>query len=371
MHRQQNTAEHLLLRDHVADERAAVAARAHRAGAGGVDGAVVVRKARVAEVKATFTGERRTHAAGARRQHAVEHVDAHANAAHERGRVADAHEIARLVLRHVLGNQRRQRLEHGLVVLAHRVATDAVAGEVAALLQVAQRSQAQIHMHATLDDAKERLVITGVGLIAALGPHTRQLHGALDIGTRGRIAGALVELHADVGAELHGDFHVVLRRPEHVAAVVVVDDKVNALVSELNGVVVAEDLETARVGEDGAVPVHKLVQSAQLGDGVFTGTHGQVVGVGEHDLRTELLNGLGGDALDVCLGAHGHKDRCLDVTVRGMQHAGARVRRRVLGDQVECKEALVHKLELLGCGSYTDHYTGNQQPAPTRQKLVH
>ena len=47
VHRQQNTAEHLLLRDHVTDERTAVAARAHRAGAGGVDGAVVVRKARV------------------------------------------------------------------------------------------------------------------------------------------------------------------------------------------------------------------------------------------------------------------------------------------------------------------------------------
>ena len=46
VHRQQNAAEHLLLRDHVTDERAAVAARAHRAGAGGVDGAVVAQSAR-------------------------------------------------------------------------------------------------------------------------------------------------------------------------------------------------------------------------------------------------------------------------------------------------------------------------------------
>ena len=274
------------------------------------------------------------------------------------------------MLRHVLGNQRRQRLEHGLVVLAHRVAADAIAGEVAALLQVAQRAQAQVQMHATLDDAKERLVITGVSLVAALGPHARQLHGALNVGARGGIARALVELHADVGAELHGDFHVVLGRPEHVAAVVIVDDKAHALVGELDGVVVAKHLETARIGKDGAVPVHKLVQSAQLGDGVLAGTHGQVVGVGEHNLRTELLNGLGGDALDVCLGAHGHKDRRLDVSVRGVQHAGARVRRRVFGDQVEFKKALVHKLELLGCGSYANHYTGNPQGAPTRQKLV-
>ena len=133
----------------------------------------------------------------------------------------------------------------------------------------------------------------------------------------------------------------------------------------------AEHLEAARVGKNGAMPVHKFVQSAQLSDGVLAGTHGQVVGVGEHDLRTELLDGLGGDALDVCLGAHGHKDRRLDVAMRGVQHAGTRVRRRVLGDQVEFKKVLVHKLELLGCGSYANHYTGNPQGAPTRQKLAH
>ena len=118
------------------------------------------------------------------------------------------------------------------------------------------------------------------------------------------------------------------------------------------------------------MPVHKLVQSAQLGDGVLAGTHGQVISIGKHDLGAELFDGLGRNALDVCLGAHGHEDRCLDVAVRGVQHAGTRVRGRVLGDQVEFKEALVHKLELLGCGSYADHYTGNPQGAPTRQKLA-
>ena len=371
MHRQQNAAEHLLLRDHVANERAAVAARAHRAGAGGIDGAVIVRKTRIAEVEATLARKRRAHAAGARRQHAVEHVDAHTHTAHEGGGIADAHQVTRLVLGHILARKRCQRLEHGLVVLAHRVAANAVTGEVAALLQMAQRAQAQVQVHAALNDAKERLVIAGMRLIAALGPHTRQLNGALNVGARGGIARALVELHADIRAELHGDFHVVLGRPEHVAAVVIVDDKAHALVGELDGVVVAEHLEAARISKNGAVPVHKLVQAAQLGNGVLAGAHGQVIGVGEHDLRTELLDGLGGNTLDVCLGAHGHKDRRLDVTVRGVQHAGTRMRRRILGDQVEFKKALVHKLELLGCGSYANHYTGNPQEAPTRQKLVH
>ena len=274
------------------------------------------------------------------------------------------------MLGHVLAHERRQGLEHGLVVLAHRVATNAVTGEVTAFLQMAQRAQAQVQMHATLDDAKECLVIAGVSLVAALGPHARQLHGALDVGARGGIARALVELHADIGAELHGDFHVVLGRPEHVTAVVIVDDKAHALVGELNGVVMAKDLESARVGENGAVPVHKLMQSAQLGDGVLAGAHGQVIGIGKHDLGAELFDGLGRNTLDVCLGAHGHEDRRLDVAVRGVQHAGTRMRRRILGDQVEFKKALVHKLELLGCGSYATHYTGNPQEAPTRQKLA-
>ena len=225
-------------------------------------------------------------------------------------------------------------------------------------------------MHAALNNAKERLVVAGMRLIAALGPHTRQLNGALNVGARGGIARALVQLHADVGAELHGDFHVVLGRPEHVATVVIVDDKAYTLVGELDGVVVAEHLEAARVGKNGAMPVHKLVQSAQLGDGVLAGTHGQVIGVGKHDLGAELFDGLGRNTLDVCLGAHGHEDRCLDVAVRGVQHAGTRMRGRILGDQVEFKKALVHKLELLGCGSYATHYTGNPQRAPTRQKLM-
>ena len=134
MHRKQDAAEHLLLRDHVADECTAVAARAHRAGAGGIDGAVVVRKAGVTEVEATLARERRAHAAGTRRQYAVEHIDTHAHTAHEGGGVADAHQVARLVLGHVLARKRRQGLEHGLVVLAHRVATNTVTGEVAALL---------------------------------------------------------------------------------------------------------------------------------------------------------------------------------------------------------------------------------------------
>ena len=148
---------------------------------------------------------------------------------------------------------------------------------------------------------KTRLVIAGMRLIAALGPHARQLNGATQRSARGGIARALVELHADIGAEFHGDFHVVLGRPKHVAAVVIVDDKAHALIGELDGIVVAEDLETARVGEDGAVPVHELVQAAQLGDGILAGTHGQMIGIGEHDLGAELLDSLGRNALDVCL----------------------------------------------------------------------
>ena len=248
----------------------------------------------------------------------------------------------------MLADQRRERLEHGLVVLAHRVAADAVAGEVADLLQVTQAAEAQVQVHATLNDAKERLVGAGVGGVAALRPAARELHGARDLGARGRVAHALVELHHDVGAQLLGDVHVVLGRPGDPAAVVVHRAEAHAVVGELAELLVGEDLEAAGVGEDGAVPAHEVVQAAHLGHEVGARAHGEVVGVGEQDLGAELAQGGGHEPLDRRLGAHGHEDRRGDVTVRGVQDAGARVGAGILGDDVVGEEALVHGVSARG-----------------------
>ena len=66
-------------------------------------------------------------------------------------------------------------------------------------------------MHATLDDAKEGLILSGVRGTAALGPQARKLDGALDEAPLGRVGRALVELHHDVGTQLLRYAHVVRR----------------------------------------------------------------------------------------------------------------------------------------------------------------
>ena len=179
-------------------------------------------------------------------------------------------------------------------------------------------------------------------LIAALRPATRQIHGTLHVAALGRIADALVELHADVAPQLLRDGHIVLGRPEHVGAVVVGCNEAHTLVGELDGVGVAEHLKAAGVGEDGAVPVHELMQAAHLSNEVGTRTHGEVVGVGEHDLRAQVADRLPRDALDRGTRAHRHKDGRLDVAVRRVQHAGAGVRLGVLGNDVVAEERLIH-----------------------------
>ena len=75
----------------------------------------------VAEVEATLAGECRAHAAGARRQHAVEHVDAHAHTAHEGGGVADAHQVARLgraLIRHMVT---QKEMLGGILLSMHNI----------------------------------------------------------------------------------------------------------------------------------------------------------------------------------------------------------------------------------------------------------
>ena len=334
MHGQQDGPQHLLLSHQVVQVGARVAPRAYRAGARRVKRAVVVGMAGVLEVEPALAREGRAHARRARGQHAVKHVDAAGHAAHERGGVAHAHEVARLVLGHVLGHKGGQRLEHHLVALPHRVAADAKAREVAARLQLRKRPQAKAKVHAALHDAKERLVRSGVRLPAALGPHAGQLDGPLHEGTRRGVAGALVKLHHDVGAQQLGDAHVLLGRPEHVAAVVVHGAELDALVGQLHVVAVAEHLEAARVGKDGPIPAHERMESAHLGHQLGPRPHGQVVGVGQQNLGAKVMERVGKQALYGCLRAHRHEDGRGHVAVGGVQHAGARVRGLILGHDV-------------------------------------
>ena len=128
MQAEQPKPEDLLLVDEVADVGAAEA-RAGRAGAAVVERALVAGEAGVAEVEPTLARERAAGARGARRQDAVEHVDAARDHLEHALGVADSHEVARLLL----GEERRgrgRRLEHRLAVLPHAEPADRVAVEV-------------------------------------------------------------------------------------------------------------------------------------------------------------------------------------------------------------------------------------------------
>ena len=205
---------------------------------------------------------------------------------------------------------------------------------------MAQRAQAQVQVHAALDDAKERLVRARVRLPAALPPHAGELNGARHVGLRGRVARALVELHADVAAELLGDGHVVLGRPADARAVVLDGPEAHALVRELHELVVREHLEPTRVREDGAVPAHELMHAAHLGHEVCAGAHGEVVGVVENDLGAKVRHLGGHEALDRGLCAHGHEDGRGDVAVGGVEDAAARVGLGVLRRDVEVEQVV-------------------------------
>ena len=128
-----------------------------------------------------------------------------------------------------------------------------------------------------------------------------------------------------------------------MAAVVVGRDEANALVGELDSIVMRENLEPARIGEDGPVPVHEGVQAAHLLDQVCARTHCEMVRVGEHDLRSEVAHRLPGNALDRRTRADGHEDRGLDVAMRRMQDAHARMRLGILGDDIVGEQGLVHE----------------------------
>src|SRR5437867_2523581 len=97
MQTEQPQPEDFLLRDEMADVRAAEP-RARRAGAPFLERPLVARETGIAEIEPALPRERAPGARGAGREDAVEHVDAARDDLDHALRVADAHEVARLLL---------------------------------------------------------------------------------------------------------------------------------------------------------------------------------------------------------------------------------------------------------------------------------
>ena len=92
----------------------------------------------------------------------------------------------------------------------------------------------------------------------------------------------------------------------------------DALFADLSERSQAEYLKPAAVCENRLVPVHKLVQAAELFHNLVSGTNVKMIGIGQFNLCTDLLQICGSHrTLDSCNGTHIHKNRCLNDTMYG------------------------------------------------------
>src|SRR3954465_5335677 len=101
--------------------------------------------------------------------------------------------------------------------------------------------------------------------------------------------------------------------------------KAHTFFADLAQFIEAEDLEAARVGEYRPLPRHKAVQSAQFADLLRPRPQIEMVGVGEDDLRVQLLESLVRGSLFRRQCPDGHKDGRFHLTMRRLEFAGARV----------------------------------------------
>ena len=151
------------------------------------------------------------------RHDAVEEVDAASNTLDDVARCADAHQIARLVLRRVRQDDIKNMV-HDLGAFADGQTADRVARQIkfGDRLHVLD---AQVIIGAALIDAEQQLMrIDGIRQavktvelgLAALEPARRAVDGVLDVLARRRVFDALIKRHGDIRAEIGLDAHALL-----------------------------------------------------------------------------------------------------------------------------------------------------------------
>ena len=218
---------------------------------------------------------------------AVEEVHAARDALDDVPRRADAHEIARLVLRHILLDG-LNRVVHLLMRLADGEAADGVARTVQ-LGYALHVLDAKVGENRALVYAEEHLAgIYGVrlGVIlrkrpdAALQPAGRALAAGLDIVVGRGNLDALVEGHGYVAAEVGLYAHALLRAHEDVPPVDM-GVEAHAVLAYLPQLGEGENLEASAVREYRAVPGHEFVQPAEGFDELVAGPDVQMIGVRE------------------------------------------------------------------------------------------
>ncbi len=188
---------------------------------------------------------------------------------------------------------------------AHRQTANGQAVE-ADLVEAFERAHAQILVHAALDDAEQRRRVLAMGVLGALGPAQRQLHGHPRNVFIGRVRRAFVKDHHDVRAQVALDLHRLFRPHEHLGAIHRRSEG-HALLLDLAHRPQAEHLETAGVGQNRAFPLHEIVQVTVGLDHFHARAQPQVERVAEDDLRARGHNIPRQHALDRTVSAHRHE----------------------------------------------------------------
>ena len=304
------------------------AGRIERAGVGAVPGVLDLD---VAEARKQVAVARIT-----RRHHAVEHVDAGLDRAHQIFRRADAHQVTRLVRRQ-LGGSMCEDAHHVFLRLADRQAANGHAVETD-LVQSGQRLVAQVFVHAALDDAEQRVAVFQLVVFVprAARPAHRQAHRLRRFVAGRRVGRAFVENHHDVGIQHVLDLHRDFRRQEKLGAVVR-RAELDAFFGDLAQRTEREDLETAGVGEDGLVPLHEVMQAVVRLDHVQSRPQPEVEGVAEADLGADFGQRGRRHRLDRAVSTDRHENGRLDLAVRQRQRAAA-------GGAVGLEEFKLHRL---------------------------
>ena len=251
----------------------------------------------------------------ARRQHAIEHVHARRHRIQQILRRADPHQIARLIRRQLRGNRLQQRQHLGLR-LADREPAERIARKTD-LLQRVQRFEAQILIHAALNDA-EQCARAGISFPAARRPAHRAVHRLSGLGLLARVRRAFIKGHDDIRAEIGLHPHRGLRIQKHLAPVRRGAKPHAALVQSAHRRQ-AEHLKPTRIGQNRMRPVHELMQPAMRGHHLDARTLHQMKGVAEDDLRPAIGDLLRRQALDRARRADRHERRGVHRSASQMQ----------------------------------------------------
>src|SRR5208282_1171337 len=240
-----------------------------------------------------------------------------------------------------------------LARFAHAKAADSISRE-ADVDGPSSRLATQLRVHSALHNAEQRLRV-GTGLfpvqagrspastrslsmgtagprdflfvlfkitLAALSPAQCQFHRVAYTLSPGRILGAFVEGHDDVGSQadlrLHGLFGT-----QKVRGAVQVRAERHPLFADFPEIVQAENLEAARVRENSSIPRHEPVQPAHPANRFNTRTQIKMIGIAEQNLDVKFFEHILRDALDRSQGSDRHEHRRLYLSVRSDQLAGA------------------------------------------------